>query len=126
MQNKNIFNLVPVKKNILLNPYKPMAERIKYARISANLSLDELASTIGVSSSFLADVEEGKYRLTSQFLYAIAQNTRQSLMFLVMGFDNERIRIANEKLDKVLTITNSISKLSPEKCTPILDADEHT
>ena len=71
-------------------------DRIRAARVLANLSQDEMAERLGLSPATVKRREYGESSATPEVLMALAQSTGVPLAWLVCGFSDEQI---NEPLD---------------------------
>ena len=73
-----------------------MADRMRAARVLADLSQQELADRLGISIGTVKRREYGHGSVSAENLMALAQSTGVPLAWLVCGFSDEQI---NEPLD---------------------------
>lgn len=66
-------------------------DRIRAARVLANLSQDELAERLGVSAATVKRREYGESAVNAEVLMALAQATDVPLAWIVDGFTDEQI-----------------------------------
>lgn len=74
-------------------------DRVRAARVLANLSQDELAEKLGVSPATVKRREYGESTVTPEVLMALAQATGVPLAWIVEGFSDEQV---NQPLDVTL------------------------
>ena len=77
-------------------PMERMADRMRAARVLADLSQQELADRLGISIGTVKRREYGHGSVSAENLMALAQSTGVPLAWLVCGFSDEQI---NEPLD---------------------------
>jgi len=78
-----------------------VGKRIKALRRQKKLTLNELSRKVGISISFLSDIENGRSNPSLERLKDIAEALDTSVSFL-MGEDNpmQKDKISDEELDK--------------------------
>ena len=76
-----------------------LADRMRAARVLANLSQGELADRLGVGLATIQRREYGRSQPSAEALIALAQATGVPLAWLVDGFTDEQI---GEPLEQVL------------------------
>jgi transcriptional regulator with XRE-family HTH domain len=76
-----------------------IADRMRAARVLANLSQQELADRLGVSVGTVKRRESGDSAASPEVLMALAQATGVPLAWIVGGFSEDQI---NEPLDVTL------------------------
>jgi transcriptional regulator with XRE-family HTH domain/mannose-6-phosphate isomerase-like protein (cupin superfamily) len=64
---------VPDDRGFAAEPMENLAERLKWARQKAGLSLREVSRQLGVSASFVSQIENGKSTPSVATLYSMAQ-----------------------------------------------------
>lgn len=76
-------------------------DRVRAARVLANLSQDELAAKLGVSPATVKRREYGDSAVTPEVLMALSQATGVPLAWIVEGFSEDQI---NQPLDVTLRL----------------------
>lgn len=78
-----------------------IADRMKAARVLANLSQQELADLLGISVGTVKRREAGDSPLNAEALLALSQATGVPLAWIVEGFSEDQI---NQPLDVTLRL----------------------
>src|SRR3712207_8471668 len=69
------------------DPSANLASRLRQARLRAGITVRELARQLGVSASFVSQLENGKSQPSVSTLYALAQCLGESLDHLFLDQD---------------------------------------
>ena len=98
---------------------KEIGDRIREAREVRNLTRDELAYAVGVSSKFMYEIETGRKGFSARKLIRISQALSVSCEFIMLGtgLDLQRKNLAeilskfnNRELNKLDKMINTIRK----------------
>jgi len=97
MKKRNNIKALPKNGNKIY--LESLGKRIKEIRLSLNLIQEDFASSIGISNTYLSEIESGKKNPKVAFFYNLFQKYRISLDYLFFGCGpmklNKNIRIQN-------------------------------
>lgn len=82
-------NIVKIEKELKDLDYNEMGRRIRSQREFLNMTREELAGLIGVSSKFIADVEYGEKGVSIRKLYLLSQVLDISADYILAGKKND-------------------------------------
>lgn len=88
-----------------------VGERIKKKRLDLGWTQDVMCSKVGLSKSFLSELESGKRNVSAENLYTIAQVFGVSLDYLMAGKASKESRESNLQVP----IPNSLAKFAEKE-----------
>jgi transcriptional regulator with XRE-family HTH domain len=70
-------------KTIYTDQYRNLIERLRKARINANLTQSQVAHSLGLTQSFISKVEAGQYRLDIVQIQHLAKLYRKPITYFI-------------------------------------------
>jgi transcriptional regulator with XRE-family HTH domain len=70
-------------KTIYTDQYRNLIERLRKARINANLTQSQVAQSLGLTQSFISKVEAGQYRLDIVQIQHLAKLYRKPITYFI-------------------------------------------
>ena len=97
---------------------KEFGKRLQVARINKDLTQEELAHMLGVSSTYLSRIECGKVNPKITLLMEICETLEASPAYILTGQDEDLEKYLSAELSK------SMEKCNPERRRAILRLDK--
>lgn len=102
--------------------YKSVGERVKSERLSADLTIEELAHRAGISASFLSYVETGNKKCSLETVRKIAA----ALVVPPSTFFRNEDVAADRTKDSIARFKQMINGLAPQEIEAVLDVARST